>query len=679
MSTILHALHKFLKSSALLSLLFLAVTICSLPCAHAADVTLAWDPNSEPDLDGYVLYWGTASRFYTFSADVGNNTTYTINGLTQGQTYYFAATAYDINSNESGFSNEIVHTIRAQDTDGDGISDADETNIYGTNPNLADTDNDGINDGAELSLWGTNWNGDPDGDGLVNLVDPDSDNDGFLDGNDPAPADPKIPFIDADGDGISDADETNIYGTNPNLADTDSDGIDDGAELNLWGSNWNADIDADGLFNLVDPDSDNDGILDGSDSDPGIPNHKPQAPILHSPIDNDTNTALTPTLIANGFNDPDSTDYHAQTQWRVFRTSDDLCVFDITTDMFLTSIDVPMLILTEGVSYYWKVRFYDNHGTASDWAQTFTFTTAYVGNDLNSNGIPDAKETDTSVDLDGDGLADILQTNVIKSINAAGGGGQFGVSIRNAVGVDSIQAVDVVGLEDIADTIGKPKEMPLGLVCFKLLLRNQGASVDVEVFFSEPGPPDSKWVKHDSVTGWSDYSNYIVWSNSRKSVVVTLEDGGFGDADGTVNGIIVDPAGLTADLGGDSGDDGITEGCFIATAAYGSDLERQVVILRNFRDEILLPSTWGAAAVRGYYKHSPPLADFIARHDNLRRLVRWSLRPLISFSWIALKIGLWQTLASCMLLFLSVSFSGIVYRRVFNRTAWRRSRLLRRD
>lgn len=68
------------------------------------------------------------------------------------------------------------------DTDADGITDGDEVNIYGTDPNNADTDGDGINDGDELAYWGTNWNVDYDSDGLNNLVDADADNDGFSDG-----------------------------------------------------------------------------------------------------------------------------------------------------------------------------------------------------------------------------------------------------------------------------------------------------------------------------------------------------------------------------------------------------------------------------------------------------------------------------------------------------------------
>jgi len=91
-------------------------------------------------------------------------------------------------------------------------------------------------------------------------------------------------------------------------------------------------------------------------------------------------------------------------------------------------------------------------------------------------------------------------------------------------------------------------------------------------------------------------------------------------------------------------------GCFIATAAYGSLVEPHVKILRDFRDRFLTTNTAGQSLVNLYYKHSPPLADFIAKHDNLRMIVRMTLFPLVGMSWVALKFGILPTI-SLMLLF----------------------------
>ncbi len=43
----------------------------------------------------------------------------------------------------------ILEEPNGEDSDGDGISDLDETDIFGTDPQLADTDGDGVNDGLE--------------------------------------------------------------------------------------------------------------------------------------------------------------------------------------------------------------------------------------------------------------------------------------------------------------------------------------------------------------------------------------------------------------------------------------------------------------------------------------------------------------------------------------------------
>lgn len=62
--------------------------------------------------------------------------------------------------------------------------------------------------------------------------------------------------------------------------------------------------------------------------------------------------------------------------------------------------------------------------------------------------------------------------------------------------------------------------------------------------------------------------------------------------------------------------------CFIATAAYGTPTAEQIDVLREFRDVVLLKSTVGSQFVALYYRLGPPFADFIARSELLRTLVR---------------------------------------------------------
>ncbi|MFW6139179.1 MAG: fibronectin type III domain-containing protein [Spirochaetota bacterium] len=73
-------------------------------------VTVVWDPNTEPDLEGYKLYYGFGSRDYGYVVNVGD-TTYTIKDLVPGETYYIAATAYNTEGMESDYSEEAVYTV----------------------------------------------------------------------------------------------------------------------------------------------------------------------------------------------------------------------------------------------------------------------------------------------------------------------------------------------------------------------------------------------------------------------------------------------------------------------------------------------------------------------------------------------------------------------------------------
>ncbi len=97
------------------SLYLLLSVICLLsisPLSPAADVPLAWDPSTSPDISGYKVYCGNGSRNYGVPITIGNQTTYTVTGLGAG-TWYFAVTAFDISGSESDFSNEVSQIINS--------------------------------------------------------------------------------------------------------------------------------------------------------------------------------------------------------------------------------------------------------------------------------------------------------------------------------------------------------------------------------------------------------------------------------------------------------------------------------------------------------------------------------------------------------------------------------------
>lgn len=98
-------LHQSLYTISILLFLFGV-----LPEAMAADVSLAWDPSVSSNITGYKIYIGSSSGNYSTTVTIGNQTTYTLTGLSAG-TYYFAVTAYDANGNESGYSNEVSKVI----------------------------------------------------------------------------------------------------------------------------------------------------------------------------------------------------------------------------------------------------------------------------------------------------------------------------------------------------------------------------------------------------------------------------------------------------------------------------------------------------------------------------------------------------------------------------------------
>jgi hypothetical protein len=76
-------------------------------------VTLAWNPNTDPDLAGYKVYETTSSGNY--GAAIANvpasSTSFVVTGLQRGVTYFFVITAYDTSGNESGRSAEVRVTL----------------------------------------------------------------------------------------------------------------------------------------------------------------------------------------------------------------------------------------------------------------------------------------------------------------------------------------------------------------------------------------------------------------------------------------------------------------------------------------------------------------------------------------------------------------------------------------
>jgi Fibronectin type III domain/Bacterial TSP3 repeat/Domain of Unknown Function (DUF1080) len=139
------------------------LTLLITSSVRAAEVHLAWDAPATADgtplqdLAGYKVYYGSTSQLYDVVIDIGNQTTYTLSGLRAGHQYFFSVVAYDHSLNESPLSEEVGTMTPGdpasddRDSDGDGLADADELAIHGTDPFRWDTDGDGLADGFESS------------------------------------------------------------------------------------------------------------------------------------------------------------------------------------------------------------------------------------------------------------------------------------------------------------------------------------------------------------------------------------------------------------------------------------------------------------------------------------------------------------------------------------------------
>ena len=131
-----------------------------------------------------------------------------------------------------------------------------------------------------------------------------------------------------------------------------------------------------------------------------------------------------------------------------------------------------------------------------------------------------------------------------------------------------------------------------------------------------------------SETGSGFYNSHTYTQAGTYQVAVTIVGGGV-QLTGTTTVQVLSASVM------DSGkrENGESDGgyCFIATAAYGSYLEPEVRVLRQFRDNYLLSGKipGGQAFVRYYYTYSPPFAAYIAEREWLRTMVRGALTPLV--------------------------------------------------
>jgi hypothetical protein len=112
--------------------------------------------------------------------------------------------------------------------------------------------------------------------------------------------------------------------------------------------------------------------------------------------------------------------------------------------------------------------------------------------------------------------------------------------------------------DDISDNRRRPTSLEYGLVDFTVKVENPGDTAEVTFFLPEAAPEDYSWIKYSEANGWENYDEHVVFNEERTAVTLTLQDGGFGDADGVANGMITDPSG--PGVPGTSGSGGSSSG-----------------------------------------------------------------------------------------------------------------------
>lgn len=203
------------------------------------------------------------------------------------------ASPFDPDATNNPDDDLTLNPLHDPDNDNDGLLDGVEFNDWQSYPEFADSDcaldlrpcsppgpsfhsphlgkpgtGDHVEDANESAAWGAGWNTDHDGDGIRNnLLDPDADADGLLDG---------LEFPRSVGGTCA------LLCTDPAKFDTDADGLLDGANVNVAAGDYRIRLfvpagvayghaagsytfygEAAALTNRTDPDSDDDGLPDG--------------------------------------------------------------------------------------------------------------------------------------------------------------------------------------------------------------------------------------------------------------------------------------------------------------------------------------------------------------------------------------------------------------------------------
>lgn len=560
-------------------LLALAFHILTAAAATAAGTVISWtattvntDGTPLTDLAGYKIYYGTAPGNYTQVINAGNVNTFQVTNLTGGTTYFFAISAYDITGNEGPLSNEASRAI--PDT---------------TPPVISGVYTSGVTPSSAVINWTTN-----------ELSDSQAD-----------------------------------YGTTAGYGYT----LPLNSTLVTAHSQTVAGLAPSTLYHFRVSSRDAAGNLAASADF----TFATQAPLDTTPpvvsnilVSNITSSSAT---VSWSTNEPSTSrvEYGGSVSYGSFTPLD---------PALSTAHSAAVSGLNSFSSYNFRVISSDAAGNqtvspnnvfaTSNMAPTInTFSADAVTGVIpltvrfsSSASDPDGVITSYEWDLDGDGVYE-------QNTGAYGGAsftystpGVYNARVRvkdNGGAYKESSALNIT----VNSFLNKPP-----VVTSISASPSSGAAPLAVIFNVNASDPDGSIVKYEwDFGGNSSFnaatattpSSYVYTSPGTYLVRVRITDDKGAVATGETTVIIS----ASASGGSGSSSSGGGGGCFIATAAYGSYLEPQVMVLREFRDRYLLSNAPGRLFVAFYYKVSPPLADIISRHPALKTAARIILTPIV--------------------------------------------------